>query len=170
MVCPTFSSWNGSTCLCVSGYYPISGSCSQCPINTNWNGSACACLSGFYLSGGNCISCPQFSTYSSIEQKCICDSGYRVSETQCTSVCPTKSQWDGSKCACISGFYFIQNSCLPCDPNSIYSAASQTCLCKDGYFGTFSLCTACDSSCATCSGAGSLKCTSCRDGVLTATG
>ena len=131
----------------------VRGSCLSLPPNSFYNGTDFACNPNFYLIAGVCSQC---------------SAGTSWDGSKCATTCPTKSQWDGSKCACISGFYFIQNSCLPCDPNSIYSAASQTCLCKDGYFGTFSLCTACDSSCATCSGAGPLKCTSCRDGELLA--
>jgi hypothetical protein len=45
--------------------------------------------------------------------------------------------------------------------NSFYSNTQFTCVCRDGFFGTWNQCSRCDSSCATCNGAGSNQCLTC---------
>lgn len=81
--------------------------------------------------------------------------------------CGVKSAWNGTACSCVSGFYLIQNSCLPCDKNSNYYPAFSTCICNPGFYGNFQLCNACDASCLTCFSSGPNSCISCpSDKVL----
>lgn len=57
--------------------------------------------------------------------------------------------------------------CQKCDPNSYYSNLQLTCVCNEGYFGTWNSCTKCHSSCKTCSAASASSCTSCPIGTPT---
>lgn len=105
---------------------------------------------GLNLINGVCQACPANTNWNG---------------SACNPICVGKSQWNGTNCVCLSGFYLIQNSCLPCDPNSVYNSVTQTCDCKVGYFGNFQLCTPCDASCSTCSQTGTSSCTSCPSGT-----
>jgi hypothetical protein len=64
--------------------------------------------------------------------------------------CPTGSSWNGQSCACSFGFNLIGGTCVQCDPNSSYNSAQQTCICNNGFFGTWQQCNRCQSSCLTC--------------------
>jgi len=56
--------------------------------------------------------------------------------------------------------------CQLCDVNSRYSNTQLTCVCIDGYYGTWNKCYKCDASCKTCTGAGASQCTSCFIGAV----
>jgi hypothetical protein len=156
LACTPNSAWNGQACVCLSGFFPITpGTCSACQANSAWNGTACACLSGFFLQNGACSACATGTSWNG---------------TACVQTCPPRSSWNGSACVCQASFFFIQNSCLPCDPNSAYDSQLQTCTCNAGFFGNFQLCTACDTSCVTCSAAGANRCLTCRSGTVLVNG
>ncbi len=59
--CGTNAEWNGTACVCDSGYQKdSSGNCVKsthnCGTNAEWNGTACVCDSGYQRdSSGNCV-------------------------------------------------------------------------------------------------------------------
>ena len=55
----------------------------------------------------------------------------------------------------------INDTCVTCDPNTVYDDMAQTCTCKVKYFGDMNKCTKCHGSCRTCSARGATKCLSC---------
>jgi len=133
------SSWNAALqkCICnFTGQYVIDGYCQQCQQYSFYNGSACVCQNGYYLSGGLCI-----------------------------QNCTANQTWNGMLCQCKPGYYIIGGTCMLCDVNSYYSNIQFTCVCNNGYFGTWSQCSKCDATCATCSGPGTNQCLTCNSGA-----
>lgn len=173
--CQANSAWNGSACVCINGYYPSGKNCLACGANSAWNGSACACNNGYYLINNVCTACSANQVWDG--SNCVCAANYYLiggvcqtcppntswNGSACIPNCSPKAYWNGSACACQSGYNLIQGACLPCDANSVYDGT--TCNCNPGFFGNYQLCTACDSSCATCSQAGPNGCTTCPAGI-----
>ena len=122
--------------LCAANYIRQGdNSCApDCPENASWNGTACNCVSNFNLLNG-----------------------------QCVVGCPFNSQWTGSSCECLTGLSLIENNCVRCHPSSTYDAGLGTCTCNEGWYGDYTLCQQCHSTCLTCSGGTNRDCLTCRE-------
>ncbi|BGP13648.1 hypothetical protein JCM10213v2_001580 [Rhodosporidiobolus nylandii] len=133
-----------STCNCINGACATNSSTATCTCNAGWtkasNGTQCAaCADGFYMSSeGDCLACdPTCATCSSPSGACLtCHTGLASSSSSSTSCVPaTTALSNGTFTTCPSGTYFSKSA--------------------DG-------CTACNSVCGSCYGAGSDECTSCK--------
>ena len=180
--CVTCSGPGTNQCTSCSTGNPVNGVCPTTCVNATWNGSACVCWSGYNLINGVCQVCDVNSAYSTSAATCICNTGYYgtwnlcspcdsscltcsgPSSNQCNS-CKPNATWNGSTCICWSGFNFINGACQQCDVNSVYSASAATCICNNGYYGTWNQCNLCDSTCLTCSGPATNECTTCASGA-----
>lgn len=135
-----------NTCQCRTGYFNISGSCSQCQNNFYYNGAACVacangsvtangtqctCSNGFYNISGTCKRCGTNEAYSNASQACICSSGYyRVSGT-CQRP-PTNMTYNGTAFVCSTGLYNISGRCTVCTGDQVYNQTTRTCACPAG--------------------------------------
>lgn len=154
-VCPPYSNWNGSACVCSSGYYLSGSSCVRSCVNGTWNGVTCVCWNGYYIIGGTCQHCDINSHYDNTRFTCLCNDGYFGTWNQC-SACD-------SSCATCSGPGY--NQCTSCRTG--YNLNNGFCvqICSAGQFlNSTNQCQSCHTSCATCSGAASNQCTSCPSG------
>lgn len=151
--CQQFSFWNGTNCVCQTGYILNSGLCIQnCGVNSYWNGFGCICNTGYYIIGGVCQICDPNSYYSNTQFTCICNNGYFGTWNNCTKCDPS--------CATCSGPTSLQ--CLTCPSNTIFSNGTCRSTCSAGtYLSSTFQCLPCDSSCTTCSGPANSQCLSC---------
>lgn len=90
--CPLRSIWNQSklACICsVQGEYLISGSCQSCQSNQGWNGTQCVCRTGYYFIGNSnqCSTCSINSTYNSTIRQCVCNRGFYGNGVESCSTC-----------------------------------------------------------------------------------
>jgi len=155
-------------CVCSPTFYPTNTTCVACIPFSTYNPTArvCVCNQNFILVNGNCVSisitnCPPNSTFNNIIQQCVCNTQGQFIINGTCQACQQNSAWNGSSCVCNPTFFNINGTCLQCDINSFYSNTLFTCICNNGYFGTFNNCTICHSSCLTCTGATSLQCLTC---------
>ncbi|ESU44457.1 Variant-specific surface protein, partial [Giardia duodenalis] len=162
---------------CEANYVPIDGTCIEAAgqtdkCTTNDGKNACTqCGDGYFLHKGGCyqiggtvglLICDDKTATSGKDGICVsCHEGYFKNPTQAA---------DKQSCIACSDTATVDNvkgvaGCATCEPPNPSGAA--TCLtCLDGYYnsGTDSVtCTACDNACATCSGDGANKCTSCKE-------
>ena len=150
--CKLYSSWNGSACVCDSGYHNVSGICSKICTDGTWNGQICVCNPGYGFSGGVCKRCSPYAYYNNVQKKCVCHDGYwgdGVVCTICDSSCKTCSgpgntnctscssgSVSGGKCSssCQPGTYPSNGHCVSCTANCILCYAAKTCdTCASGY-------------------------------------
>ena len=143
---------------CPLGYYPntttnycgtCDPSCSNC--FASGNSSCTACATGYFLQPNSttCLSsCPSSGYYKNL----------------LTNICTTCAA--GCK-ACTSS---TLSSCTSCNEGYYLQPSGTSCLttCPTGYFGnqTTNACSACNSTCLTCSGPTSGECTSCGTGTF----
>ena len=142
-----------------------SGTCS-CPSNFTWNANSQVCA----YSGP----CPEpYSVCSSASKGTTCDPN---ANPTCTA-CKTGYDWVQSlnRCTvlvcdavCSQCYGRLSTNCLACNTAANHSlTASNTCACKEGYYGQVtaqtSLCIACHLTCRTCSDAGANFCLTCPD-------
>ena len=172
-VCPAFSTYNGSTCVCVQNYFNISGSCQQCPPGTNYNGYQCVQSGGF---------CPQNSFFNLSTNQCQCSTNFYNISGVCQQ-CPPGSQWNGyqcsqfggqcpananinpltGRCECIPNYYIINGACQQCGPgtqwngqycapfqpqvncgaNSFFNGSINQCQCNPNYYNISGSCQQC---------------------------
>ncbi len=157
------------TCLCITNYALLNGQCVlnvNCPFMSYWNAALQKCIcnyTGQYVIDGYCQQCQQYSVYNGTA--CVCQTGYYMSGGFCIQNCTANQTWNGMLCQCKPGYYIIGGNCMLCDVNSYYSNTQFTCVCNNGYFGTWSQCSKCDATCATCSGPGSNQCLTCNSGA-----
>ena len=162
---------NQGRCVCKTGYVSSGGSCipgQNCPHNSQWSVSSgrCVCNSPLqYVINGYCQPCPINSAFNGNE--CVCNQGYVKNSTTglCDKTC-INATWSGTSCVCWTGYFIINGVCQKCDVNSVYSNLQLTCVCVDGYYGTWNQCNKCHTSCKTCSSGTSTSCTSCHIGSV----
>lgn len=163
--------------VCDAGFYPnnAAGTCDacdpSCPTCFGYGPNSClSCSAQKILSDDNSCKCPTGSV-STGPQTCItCNAGYYADDTsgtcqKCDASCATCSGAGPNACSSCSSQKVLSSS-SSCDcPAGSYSTGPTTCIKCDSssFFNQQSLkCQSCDSSCATCSGAGSKACLSCR--------
>jgi hypothetical protein len=101
----------------INGICQLSNSSINCPINSVWNGSQCLCITGFIMFNNYCqsnqISCSPNSYWNGLQ--CLCISGYSMINNVCIfnqSGCPTNSFNNGlGFCICQQGYYNISGNC-----------------------------------------------------------
>lgn len=164
--CQANSAWSGNACICVSGFYNISGTCQQCSPGTQWNGvqctgntfcgqnaywnsniNQCQCNQGFFNISGNCGTCPP---------------GTIFSNGQCVpfgNPCSNNAAWVNGACQCNPGFFNISGNCGTCPIGTTYSNGqcvpfgapcplnaayvNGICQCNQGFFNISGSCTTC---------------------------
>ena len=172
---------NGKTYCsqCATGYVPIDGTCtdisgdtSKC--TTNSQGACTQCGDGYFLHKGGCyqiggaaglLICTDTipSDPADTAGKCAtCAPGYFKNPTQAADKLPCIACNDETGDNTNKG----KLGCATCNPPNPSGAA--TCLTYlDGYYNSGSesslTCTACNAACATCTGSGDTKCTSCKE-------
>lgn len=138
--------FNGVSCVCPTGQYIFVGTntCSPCNgFGQGVSGTSCVCLSNFYPSGSSCVPCIPNSVYDSSQRQCVCIPGYSSVNGQCVNSpsCPQGSTWNPStnSCRCnIQGHYVINNVCSPCPSNSFWNGI--TCQCNPNFIQSGSSC------------------------------
>ena len=156
-------------CVCKDTFTKFSGIC-ICPLNSQLKNEKCVCNPGSEMKNNQCVAitpnCPDHSSWDGTE--CKCNNGYEKKNTVCVKIptdpsknCPPKSAWSGSACVCITGLHMINGNCQKCQDNGTYDPASQRCTCNPGYYGDFTECFSCDSSCKTCWGGAKDRCITC---------
>lgn len=160
--CQMNSAYNGSACVCNSGYLMSGGLCIQnCTANQTWNGMLCQCKTGYFIIGGTCMLCDVNSYYSNTQFTCVCNNGYFGTWSQCSKC--------DSSCATCSGPG--SNQCLTCSSSAVFNNGFCKVTCTPGtYANSLNQCSSCDSSCFTCSGPGNNLCTSCSSGLTLTNG
>ncbi|KAM3127348.1 hypothetical protein pb186bvf_020548 [Paramecium bursaria] len=176
--CLTCSATGNTNCLsCDSSKYRTTLSSGQCPCDSGYNDAlnpGVTCVANFspchYTCGTcygslntNCLSCPSATFRSLSQNQCKCDIGYVDIET--IEYC----KFNFSPCiySCLTCFGPSQAECLTCpatrDMIVNMIGIDQMCQCQDGlYDNLVATCAVCDSSCKTCSAAGSNSCSSCE--------
>ncbi len=105
--CGANEGWNGSKCVCSSGFFKINNVCRTCNINTNYNGVDCVCNLGFFGNRDNCASC-----------HISCGFCNGPSSNQCTSCSDVTYTLRNGTCsrngACPLGLYKNGQICSPC--------------------------------------------------------
>lgn len=104
--CPDNSFFNGVSCTCKDGFFPINNQCQRCPTGTYWTGSQCTvaqtCQSGF--------------TWNPTLQCCIY-TGFQ---------CAPSEQWNGVRCECRQGYFYINNQCQQCPSGTVFDGKQCT--------------------------------------------
>lgn len=115
---------------------------------------------------GYCQPCVLYSSWNGTA--CACNSGYTMQNSICIFSCPSNSVYSLTSftCVCNSGYLINNNFCASCDSNSVYVPAQKTCICNSGWFGTYNQCSQCDPSCLTCSGPGRNQCVTCPSNIV----
>ncbi|EAS00754.2 zinc finger lsd1 subclass family protein (macronuclear) [Tetrahymena thermophila SB210] len=148
---------NKKTCVnsCPDGYYSDTKNnvCAQCNsscltcASPGDNKSCLSCAPTLYLLNGQCVnSCPQkyYSTTSTNPQTMICKQCYQDCLT-----CSGPQSTDCKTCQLPNYFVAATSQCLPNCPAKFYKNDP------------LAQCSACDPSCANCSGPSASQCTSC---------
>lgn len=166
---------------CESGYYPVTGGCSQCfsrcttcdwlevctgcqtgfeliqgyccdPKCSSCNQSKCwGCKDGYYYDGTNCITCPAGCD--------LCQSGGCYHTSGCSSHCNMCDN-SGACVKCADGYYPDNGGCLQCNPNCPTCDWAEVCTsCVQGLELILGYC--CDPKCSSCNLS---KCWGCKDG------
>lgn len=165
------------TCLTCSG--PLDSECLSCSLPFTLSGGVCTCPAN--SSPADCITC-----------HATCQSCSGAGAAHCSS-CMADAEMQGaqpSNCICISGYLPSPESdnCVPCyngclscyspaeaDCYECYSSASlvggkapSSCACDSGYFPDTDIinCSACHSSCFTCTGPGDTECSVCYPNAM----
>ena len=128
--CPINSAFNGSACVCNSGYQMQNGICVQNCVNATWNGNTCVCWSGYYIINGVCRQCDPNSAYSNIQLTCVCNAGYYgtwQSCTLCDSSCKTCSGAGANNCSTCHIGNPSNGACSNTCPARQYQAANNVC-------------------------------------------
>ncbi|CAG9335755.1 unnamed protein product [Blepharisma stoltei] len=166
--CPTNGALSGTTCTCNTGFYFSADTvCSAC-------NPACATCEN---SAGNCLTCSD-TTHMTAAPQCQCPTNGALSGTTCTCNTGFYFSADTVCSACNANCATCQTSagnCLTCSDTIHMTAAPQcqcpangalsgtTCTCNTGfYFSADTVCSACNTNCATCSGAAN-NCLTCVD-------
>jgi len=108
--CPANSTLVRGTCSCNSGFYNISGTCSQCPVSSYWSSQAKKCV---FICGVNAV-------YNETAKGGQCIAGFGLDASENCVICG-------------NGFSPINGYCATCPNNAVYNATSQQCLCKNGF-------------------------------------
>lgn len=110
----------------------INNVCQPCRTNSAWNGSACVCRTGFNLVNGNCIQCSANSQY--LRGNCVCNLGFfgdGITCTPCFSTCGTCSNSFSNSClTCVNISYTLTNgfcNLKTCDTGSFYNSTTARC-------------------------------------------
>jgi len=130
--CPAHSHWDGSQCVCDSGYMVPSGKnecvpLSQvCPANSHLEGNQCFCNSGYGNKNGVCVPLSEF-----------CSAGTYYYDGKCVQ-CAQNSHYIGEgKCHADEGYIFYQGKAVSvtwlCTQfNAVYDPSIKDCKCRPG--------------------------------------
>ncbi|ESU40123.1 Variant-specific surface protein, partial [Giardia duodenalis] len=167
---------------CEANYVPIDGTCtdisgdtSKCTINSK--GACTQCGAGYFLHKGGCyqfggevgkLICtdPSTSDGSPAAGACIaCAAGYFKNPTQAAAAVPPCIACNDTTGDATNNKKGLER-CATCEVST--SGDTATCrTCLDGYYNSGSessvTCAECNAACATCSGNGANKCTSCKE-------
>lgn len=155
--CTVFSTWNGVSCVCQTGYImDVAGACTKvCPPNSVSNGQSCVCSQGYYqlLGISTCVQCDPNSVYVASMYTCVCNAGFYGTYNNCNRC--------HSSCNTCSGGN--SNQCLSCAGMATLSNGVCVGACNNGFFvDPFNQCTACLANCQLCYSATS--CAQCQSG------
>ena len=124
-ICKQNETFSYSKCICSSGYYLISGVCSQCPSAQSYNSTSQKCISP--------TTCPPNQSYNPITKKCMCKIPYVMVNSTCI-ICPTNTVYNSlsQNCVCKDGYLLIGGVCGYCLRGTTYNIAFQRCdlICK----------------------------------------
>lgn len=133
--CPPRATWDQTKLLCVctvTGEYLINGTCQTCQSNSAWNGTQCVCRSGYFLINNVCTTCSSNSQY--IRGQCVCNFGYFGNGQVCTachSTCGTCTNSSSNGClTCVNASYtFSSGICTQrtCDSGYFLNSSAQRC-------------------------------------------
>lgn len=157
--CPSGAEWNQVKLRCeckIADQYLISGTCQSCIANAAWNGTQCVCRTGFFLIGTECLTCDINSFYNSTLKNCVCNRGFygdRTSCLKCDATCGRCSGPNANQCldctdvsltlnngvcskpaACVAGMYLSGNVCKSCSAYCTTCSDENTCTgCTSGF-------------------------------------
>lgn len=116
----------------MSGEYLINSTCQPCQPNSAWNGTQCVCRTGFYSISGVCSQCSSNSQY--IRGQCVCNFGYYGNGLTCSACyysCGTCNNSLSSSClTCANASYVFSNGVCTikqCDSGYFQNTTTQTC-------------------------------------------
>jgi proprotein convertase subtilisin/kexin type 5 len=132
---------NKNTCVCIQGYFNISGKCQQCSKGTVWNGIYCVIgTSGIGGSTTN-LGSSQNTTNGSSTTSTTTVSTTTGGQTTITGpitvvnpkiICQSNAYFNGTTCVCNPSYLIYQNTCYACPALSIAYDGTK-CICSNGY-------------------------------------
>ncbi|CAG9335719.1 unnamed protein product [Blepharisma stoltei] len=166
--CPTNGALSVTTCTCNTGYYFSANTvCSACNTNcatcTSSADNCVTCADTTHMSAAPACACPTNGALSG--NTCTCNAGYYFSSNTVCSACNTNCAMckvsDGNCLTCSDPTHMSAAPACACPTNGALSGT--TCTCNTGYyFSSNTVCSACDSNCAACSGTANI-CLTCVD-------
>ncbi|CAG9330189.1 unnamed protein product [Blepharisma stoltei] len=168
--CPANSVNASGHCACNDGYYfSANGQCSACAPQCSTcyvSDSTCiSCVDSVHMRNPPKCSCPKFSNV--VAGTCTCNTGYYFSSnSECSACAPQCASCSSTQINCGSCADTTHMTAAPacaCPTNG--SLAGTLCVCNTGYyFSSNTICSACQSNCATCS-SNSYACLVCTDPI-----
>lgn len=184
--CQCSAGFTGSSCeSCASGFFgpkcqACPSGCSSCDDGISGSGrclqptvanapSTCNCLNGVCGSNGQCTCNAGFTTAANGTACAKCSPGFFLTSTGdcqvCQLGCTQCADGTGACTTCKTGFSQDASDKTKCNPpQSITSAGT---ICPDGSFANGNACSACSSSCQTCTAGTSNDCILCSAGHYT---
>ncbi|CAG9316198.1 unnamed protein product [Blepharisma stoltei] len=167
--CPANGALQGSTCVCNAGYFFSTNTvCSSCSSNcvtcTSSAGNCLTCSDATHMSAAPACTCPANSVLTN--GACVCPNGFFYSTATscvaCAGQCATCSTTNTNCQTCSDPTHMTAAPACSCPTNGVLSGTS--CVCNSGYyFSSNTVCAACTTPCAQCSGSAT-TCTGCVDG------
>lgn len=131
---------------CNKGYFESDYKCNACPTGAEscTSGTVYQCPNNSYDNGNGCTQCPELSTPDQAQQKCVCDSGYYMSNKETCESCPAHANCDTkTDFTCNDGYYKNDNKCESCPKNASSCTSATDFTCKADYYKDGSQCTKC---------------------------
>ena len=131
--------WNGASCVCPTGQVNdiFTNQCTFCnTVGRAITNNVCGCSITYYPTINSCLPCISNSQYSSTQGRCICNTGYVLSNGACvvSQNCPSGSTYSPAllRCVCAaSNQYVIDGYCQVCQINSAFNGTA--CACNTNY-------------------------------------
>ncbi|CAG9330188.1 unnamed protein product [Blepharisma stoltei] len=154
--CPANGSLVGNICACNIGYYYSSTTvcsaclpnCASCDLNAN---TCNTCADPIHMSAAPDCACPTNAVL--VGNDCVCYIGHFYSSNSvcsaCQNNCHTCSISSTNCLSCVDSINMPAPPSCACPTNS--SLLGTICECNPGYFfSSYTICSACNSNCATC--------------------